>query len=209
MKYITLDKLKIGIKHLIKPTYFAWGFGFLSLIFAIQVIIIWNNSNKTLNRTIDKFTHIEDRIALDRINTESDRYSKVTKFYSEIISDHFNKYRPEYNKKGKYKYQGLTDRQCSQIINFWYRGCRILNINYMIPPAIAARESAGNPISRTYYKKKYKKNERKRILEAGLYNNRDIAVAQAFKYYSWISYIFVNSVYIKYKIFWRKYPIMN
>ena len=97
--HIKLSEFKIYVKHLIKPTYLAWtGFG-LAVIFAIQVFIVWKDGNRRVDRVIDKYTYIKDRIHIDKIQTESDRYTKVTTFYTEIAATYFQKYHPKYNKK--------------------------------------------------------------------------------------------------------------
>ncbi|NIU83364.1 MAG: hypothetical protein GWN64_07755 [Candidatus Thorarchaeota archaeon] len=172
-----LEQIKVKVKHLIKPTYLAYGFGFLSFIFAMQVFIVWNDGNKRVDRTIEKFTYIKDRQHIDKVLTENDRYTKVTTFYSEISSTYFQKYHEKYNVKDKWMYQGLSDSQLAQVFNMWFLGSKLIGCSFMLLPAIATRESSGNPISRTY-------NEDGTILEAGLYNNRYTAVMQSRGYQS-------------------------
>ena len=175
MKRIPLSQLKIYIRKLIKPTYFAWGFGVLCFIFAAQTIFVYITLNNRNDRNITKFTYIKDRVSIDKIHTQSDRYIKIVTFYTEIVSVYFQKYHDKYNKKGKTKYQGLNDSQLAKIINLWYRGSRGTSLSYMLLPSIAIRESSGNPLACTY-------NKDGTILEAGLYNNRREAVLQARRY---------------------------
>ncbi|MFX0132389.1 MAG: hypothetical protein ACFFDN_01960 [Candidatus Hodarchaeota archaeon] len=168
--------MKINIKYLLKPTYFAWGFGFLSFLFAIQALLFYLDKNRQLEKTIEKYTYIKDRIHIDKIQTESDRYTKITTFYTEIASTYFQKYHKKYDKKSLWKYQGLRDDELTMVINWWYRGGRDLLVPYMLAPSIAVRESSGNPKAMTL-------NKDGSILEAGLYNQRWEAAVQA-KYYN-------------------------
>ena len=171
-----IEDLKVHIRHILRPTYLAWTFGLLLIVVVIQSQFIYHSSNRRVDRTIDKYTYIKDRMHINKIQTESDRYTKVTTFYTEIAATYFQKYHKKYDKKDMWRYQGLRDDELTMVINWWYRGGKDLGIPYMLPPAIAVRESSGNPKARTF-------NKDGSILEAGLYNQRRGAAIQA-KYYN-------------------------
>lgn len=144
----------------------------LAGLFAVLVIVVYRDSGYKVDAVVDRMTYIKERQSIDRVITESDRYMKVTTFYSKIIAHYGQKFHPKYNDPEKWKHQGLSKEQISDINDLWYRGARAANVPYFALPSIAIMESSINPLSRTYW-------EDGKIKEAGLYNQRRSAVIYA------------------------------
>ena len=135
----------IDPRTLIRPWYLAGFCVFLSILFLIQSIIIHLDRNDIRERYQDQI-QIREKITADRILSENDRYLKITKFYSSIISVYGVKFHP---KKKRGNDQGLNNYQRADFIRETYQLCRLLDIPWMLPMAIATFESAFRPYAET------------------------------------------------------------
>jgi hypothetical protein len=146
-----------------------------------------SDSKQQLRDVVEELNYMKDRRTLDKILSENDRYLKVTSFYTEIFATFGQKYHRKYNRKpgekyekyiksGRWKNQGMKKEVRADIVRKCYEYERLCNIPYFDLITTGIRESAGNPLARTFHPKDGS------ILEAGWFQVRKGAVRDAQDY---------------------------
>lgn len=171
--------MQIHIKTLIKPLYFAWFFAMTTLLWFLVAILYRHDGKERVRYVINEMTYLKDRQAVNAIISSRDKYLKVTTFYSKVIALYGRKYHP----KNKPEIQGLNKHQKDDFIRETYELSELLSIPVMDMLVVAKEESTFNPIARTTWPDGA-------IKEAGIFQNRRSAVAQAKIYYDQLPEIY-------------------
>lgn len=161
--------MKINIKKIVRPYVLAWLFAGLVGVLLFENIFIRIDSRKFKQDILKEQLYIREKINVHKILSENDRYIKVTRFYSAIMSV----YGVKYNHRLKKQDNGLNHYQKADVILEMYELSKLLNLPVMLLPALAAYESAYRPGVKTEY-------------ETGLFQHRPSAVGQAKLFYDWL-----------------------
>ena len=154
----------------IKGWYITIIFGILAICSIVLATIFYLDGNARVQLAYEEKSYMSDRRAIDKILSEADKYLKITSFYSTIIGRYGKKYHPNY--KDKINEQGLTGREKADVIREIYELERMLSIPHFTLISKAKIESGFAPKASTF-------TATGDVLEAGLWQNRDVAVMQA------------------------------
>ena len=165
--------MKINVKHLVRPTYFAWFFFAAFIYMSIIANMIRNDGKEQRREITDRLTYIKDQRELVNTLSEADRHLKVTTMYVSVAVNYGQKFHKKYNKPKKWKYQGMDKKQLSDLSRLCYRWSRLTDVPYFDIWTTGLIETAYNPLARTYYE------DGKTLCEAGWFQHRKEAVMQS------------------------------